>query len=218
MEGYIKAKPLLNDVYKRNGGVHPDAILNEIRAINDHIARYYDNDRSEEEKVEELAKADGHLKRMIYDAYKQLNIFFFDYMNQFEQDNFGTHWLHAEKGTVWLKYIENRDMIVEYVRQAKLNESISSEESMKWYEKAYTVQRHTYKLIDDSRSLLVLSGFNKKLAILNSQKGWLCSTICLAVIPAVIYEIATHRSIIVDAITTHISEYFHSFCEWGLTL
>lgn len=218
MEGYIKAKPLLNDVYKRNGGVHPDAILNEIRAINDHVARYYDSNRSEEEKAEELTKADGHLKRMIYDAYKQLNIFFFDYMNKFEEENFGAHWLHADKGAVWLQYIENRGRIVEFVRQAKLNESISSEEAMKCFEKAYTVQRHTYKLMDDNHHLLVLSGLNKRMAILNSQKGWLLSTICLAFIPALLYEIIKHWGAIVGFISTNAATLFHSFCKWGLTL
>jgi hypothetical protein len=76
MVAYVSAKPLLNDVFKRNGNEQTDAILNEIRAINDHVARFYDESRKEEERNEELIKAEGHLKRMVYDAYKQLNIFF----------------------------------------------------------------------------------------------------------------------------------------------
>ena len=46
MVAYVSAKPLLNDVYKRNGNEQTDAILNEIRAINDHVARFYDEKRS----------------------------------------------------------------------------------------------------------------------------------------------------------------------------
>lgn len=218
MLGYTKAKPLLNDVYKRNGGVYPDAILNEIRAMNDHIARFYDDSRNSEQRQEELAKADGHLKRMIYDAYKQLNIFFFDSMDKFEKEHFGAHWLHVKKGDVWLQYSDKRDEVVEYVRQAKIKESISTESAMESYAKAYVTQRDIYKLIEDNSQYLVLNKWKRWLAAINSQKGWLLSTFCLAVIPALLWKVLTHWSKIWTFFSTHVISILHRLCEWGLSL
>lgn len=218
MKSYVKAKPLLNDVYKRNGGELPEAILNEIRAINDHVARFFDNERTDKQKLDEIARADGHLKRMIYDVYKQLNIFFFDYMTEFEDNHFGAHWLRIDKGKFWLSYVEKRDFITEYVRQAKVNESISTEAAMEWYQKAYTEQRYVYQQIQERQNLLVLSEWKKKLVMLNSQRGWLLSTICLAVIPALLWEFFANFSRIATFVSTHLSALFRAFCEWGLSI
>ena len=192
MEAYVSAKPLLNDVYKRNGNEQTDAILNEIRAVNDHVARYYDGIRSKEKRSDELVKAEGHLNRMIYDAYKQLNIFFYDSTNIFEKDNFGTHWLCLDNGKFWQDYTQRRNAITGFVKNAKKQESISTEAAFKYYEKAYVEQRYTYKLIEDNREKLVLTKKIKCLNWLNSQKGWATSTIILAVIPAVIWEFIKH--------------------------
>ena len=218
MVSYTKAKPVLNDVYKRNGGEYPDAILNEIRAIIDHIARFYDEGRDENQRYDELTKADGHLKRMIYDAYKQLNIFFFDYMEKFEEDYFGKHWFRVKNGNVWLQYSKQREEVVELVKQAKIYESISTESAMYWYQQAYTTQRYVYNLIEDNKRNLVLSKWEKRLIAINSQKGWLMTTACLAIIPALVWETWMHWSIIWAFLSTHTISALHHICEWGLSL
>ena len=218
MVSYTKTKPMLNDVYKRNGGEYPDAILNEIRAIIDHIARFYDEGRDDNQRYEELTKAEGHLKRMIYDAYKQLNIFFFDSMEQFEEDYFGKHWFRVNDGKFWLEYSEKREEVVELVKQAKIYESISTESAMDWYQKAYTTQRYVYKPIGDNERNLILPKWKKKLIAINSQKGWLMTTACLAIIPALMWETLTHWSKIWAFLSAHIISTLHHICEWGLSL
>lgn len=217
-EDYVAAKPLLNEVYKRNGNEQTEAILNEIRAINDHVARFFDDNRGPDDKYDELTKAEGHLKRMIYDAYKQLNIFFFDSMNDFEEKNFGIHWLHVNKGKFWIEYKQKRDSITKIVKEAKIQEGISSEAAFKCYEQAYIEQRDLYKLIDDNHDELVLSKSRKMLNVLNSQKGWLISTIILAVVPALLWELGKHFSQIITWLATSCSSLFYAFCEWGLGL
>ena len=194
MDAYVSAKPLLNDVYMRNGNEQTDAILNEIRAINDHVARFYDKNRNEDERNEELIKAEGHLKRMVYDAYKQLNIFFYDYTNNFEKANFGVHWLYLNNGSFWLEYIQKRNSITGFVKKAKEKESICTEEAFKHFGKAYVEQRYVYKLIEDNSPKLVLTKKTKMLNWLNSQKGWATSTVILAVVPAMIWELSKHFS------------------------
>ena len=95
---YLEIKPLLFDLFVRNGGQYIDAVLNEMRALNDHIARCYADGMSIDEVYKELNKAEGHLKRLIYDCFKQLNIIFFDYMNEYEANHFGKHWLRVKDG------------------------------------------------------------------------------------------------------------------------
>ena len=217
MEAYVSAKPLLNDVYKRNGNEQTDAILNEIRAINDHVARFYDEGRKEEERNEELIKAEGHLKRMVYDAYKQLNIFFFDSINGFEKANFGVHWLYLNDGNFWLEYIQKRKDIIGSIKEAKEQESISAEAAFECFEKAYVEQRYVYKLIEDNRRGLVLTKNAKRLNWLNSQKGWATSTVILAVVPAMIWVFSKHFSELWVSVKIIATELFRSFCEWGLS-
>lgn len=217
MVAYVSAKPLLNDVYKRNGNEQIDAILNEIRAINDHIARFYDDRRKEEDRNEELIKAEGHLKRMVYDAYKQLNIFFYDYTNNFENTNFGVHWLYLNDGSFWLEYIQKRNAITGFIKEAKEQESISQEAAFERFEKAYVEQRYVYKLIEDNWQKLVLTKKAKRLNWLNSQKGWATSTVILAVVPAMIWELIKHFSELWIFVKTIATELFRSCCEWGLS-
>lgn len=68
-----KLKPLLafEESVAQN---FPGPILNEIRAMNDHVSRCYWAEKSEQECLEEVRKAKGHLSRSILDAYKYLVI------------------------------------------------------------------------------------------------------------------------------------------------
>lgn len=66
------AKPLMDDMNVRLGGVYPENCLNEIRAMLDHVSRCYRTEtleiKSEEkEKIcnEELSKAEGCVIRPI---------------------------------------------------------------------------------------------------------------------------------------------------------
>lgn len=77
-----KLKPLLafEESVAQN---FPGPILNEIRAINDHVSRCYWAGKSDAECLEEVRKAKGHLSRSILDAYKYLVIVYERKINEF---------------------------------------------------------------------------------------------------------------------------------------
>lgn len=52
----------------------PGPILNEIRAVNDHVSRCFIAERTESEHLDELNKAKRHLTRATLDCYKILLI------------------------------------------------------------------------------------------------------------------------------------------------
>lgn len=63
----------------------PGPILNEIRAMNDHVSRCYWTDKAEADCLAEVKKAKGHLTRSILDAYKYLVIVYERKVSEFYQ-------------------------------------------------------------------------------------------------------------------------------------
>lgn len=186
---YLEIKPILFDLFVRNGNQYINAVLNEMRALNDHIARCYIDGMSAEAVHKELNKAEGHLKRLIYDCFKQLNILFFDYVNEYEANHFGKHWLHVKDGEFWNAYTSLRYEVVKNVEDAKLHESFDADKAFESYQNAYVLQGKVYDLLETYDSELRLS-FQKVLwTKINSLKGWIFSTIALSVIPSALWEI-----------------------------
>lgn len=68
--------PLLLELKLRRGDDHLLGINNEIRALNDHIARCYSESENitSQQRMEQLSKAEGHVRRLILDCFKQLNM------------------------------------------------------------------------------------------------------------------------------------------------
>jgi hypothetical protein len=189
IHSYLEIKPVLFDLYKRNGNSHIDAILNEMRALNDHLARCYADNITVENAHKELSKAEGHLKRLIYDCFKQLNIIFFEHVNDYEEKYFGPHWFRLDGGRFWSDYTAWRYEVVKNVEQAKKYESIDAEKACDNYQNAYVVQGKVYDLLENNKSNLQLSKPRILWMKLNSLKGWGLTTFILAVIPSVLWEI-----------------------------
>lgn len=188
ISSYIEIKPVLWDLYKRNGYHHPDAVLNEIRALNDHIARCYRDDVSVEDAYDELSKAEGHLTRLIYDCFKQLNIIFFDYMERYEKLNFGLHWLRCEGGAFWEKYITNRKDIVKHIEDAKKYESVDTNQSFNCYQNAYAMQGEVYNLLNNYVKQLKLNWLKRLLQRISPFWRWFLLMAVLTIIPSCIWE------------------------------
>ena len=79
-----KLKPLLA-LEETVAQSFPGPILNEIRAMNDHVSRCYWTDKSEADCLAEVKKAKGHLTRSILDAYKYLVIVYERKISEFYQ-------------------------------------------------------------------------------------------------------------------------------------
>jgi hypothetical protein len=136
---------LLGEVTARNEGKTPANCMNEVRALTDHIARCYLPDQTEQKKNEELSKAEGHLRRLTFDCFKQLNIFMYDNLQKMEKTSFTKDWFRWDGGSFWVTYSENRKCAKKSVVEAKQKESIDSEEAMK----LYNVAHDSYMVIEE---------------------------------------------------------------------
>lgn len=205
ISSYIEIKPVLKDLYERNGGEIIDGIFNEIRALNDHIARCYQSLTNDQDIYIELCKAEGHLKRLIYDTFKQLNIIFYDYMAEYEDKHFGEHWISLDKGGFWRNYLSKRNEITLKIEEAKNQESKNSDIALDYFQESYVLQGEVYDLLDNNKQNLELSWLNDKWQKINSWKGWIISTFVLAVVPSLLWEAFINWSEIYIWICTSLS-------------
>lgn len=181
-------KPLLADIQaRRSDDKLPDNFLNEIRALNDHIARCYRNDISDRHFIDsELTKAEGHLRRLIYDCFKQLNIYISDTLEFKEKKYYSEMWLTHKKGVFWADYSKHRMYAQQYVIEAKKSESIDSDKAMSQYEKAFQNYRGAEELLLENKNMLRISLVNKYILKVGHFGWWFFITIVLSVISAVI--------------------------------
>lgn len=178
-------KPLLADIKARRAdGKLPDNFLNEIRALNDHIARCF---RSDVKDIDaELTKAEGHLRRLIYDCFKQLNIYINDILVQKESLFYSDLWLTYDNGRFWIEYSKSRRYAQRNVVDAKKAETVNPERAMALYEKAFQNYRNAENMLLQHKSMLWRSLVNKYWLKANHFSGWILITVLLAIISAII--------------------------------
>ena len=179
-------KPLLSDIKVRNRGSIPNNFLNEIRALNDHIARCYRPDIKQQDVDAELTKAEGHLRRLVYDCFKQLNIYICDTLVRKEKMFYSDLWLTHNDGKFWVEYSKNRKYAQINVIKAKKAESIDSDKAMTLYEKAFQNYRHAEDLLIANKRMLVKSFLYKYIQKINHFGWWLLITVILSAIAAII--------------------------------
>lgn len=179
-------KPLLSDIKARNGGGLPNNFLNEIRALNDHIARCYRQDITQQNIDAELTKAEGHLRRLVYDCFKQLNIYISDTLALKEKRFYSDLWLTHNEGKFWKEYSKNRKYAQINVIEAKKAESIDPDKAMTLYEKAFQNYRHAEDLLIENKRMLWNSFLYKNLHKINHFWWWLLITVVLSAISAII--------------------------------
>ena len=194
ISGYREqAKPLMDDMYVRLGGIYPENCLNEIRAMLDHVSRCYraeDTDKSNEEKDsicnEELSKAESHLRRLMYDCFKQLNILLYDAIHEREKKTYSSRWLYIKSGEFWSLYTEDLQLATESVVEAKKNESLDPDMAMEYYDKAYNAYCAVEQLLISHKRALNWSRCLKWFEIVNRWFAWIVVTIVLSLISSVI--------------------------------
>lgn len=179
-------KPLLSDIKARNGGGLPNNSLNEIRALNDHIARCYRQDITQQNIDAELTKAEGHLRRLVYDCFKQLNIYISDTLALKEKRFYSDLWLTHNEGKFWKEYSKNRKYAQINVIEAKKAESIDPDKAMTLYEKAFQNYRHAEDLLIANKRMLLKSFLYKYIQKINHFGWWLLITVILSAIAAII--------------------------------
>lgn len=183
-------KPLIGEIAQRHKDrMVPDNILNEIRALNDHIARCYRDNVDDDYIKGELGKAEGHLRRLLYDCFKQLNIYISDNIKRWERWTYSSRWLYREGGNFWKHYTKWRRNAQKDVIEAKKLESVDPDQALKRFESAYRNYRNIEELFKNNRRFLVGSAFSGILSKAFSGFGWLIVTMLLSVVAVFIQKL-----------------------------
>lgn len=181
------AKPLINEIAQRHRDSKvPDNLLNEIRAMNDHIARCYRDGADDNYIDRELGKAEGHLRRLLYDCFKQLNIYISDNLGRREKMSFSNRWLYRDGGNFWHQYTKWKQQAQDDVIEAKKQESIDSDEALRYFESGYQNYRNIEELFKANRRFLFFSALFSFLNKAFSGLWWLIVTIAISIIAVLI--------------------------------
>ncbi|MBR1683141.1 MAG: hypothetical protein IJ700_07290 [Bacteroidaceae bacterium] len=177
--------PMLHDIKRRNKNKIPDNCLNEIRAIVDHIARCYRTD--DPVRIEkEMGKAEGHMQRLAFDCFKQLNIFLHDGLESKIKWFFSPYWLHIDGGEFWKKFYNDRQMIIKTIVLAKENESLDADLAMSYYAQVYEGYFRIEKLLNTHKLQLCWSLVVRLYYLMSHFTNWFLITAVLALISAII--------------------------------
>ena len=182
-------KPLIADIEVRSKNNRiPINCLNEVRALNDHIARCFRDGMDEDSVSFELKKAEGHLKRLIFDCFKQLNIYLYDKIEAKENKYYSTLWLEWDEGVFWNNYLKAKTNARLVSIEAKKEETVNQEYAMKKYEEAYCNYCNLEGMLNKKGKQLWLSFIYKFATQAVKGWNWLITTIVLSIIAAIVAQ------------------------------
>lgn len=122
----------------------PGPILNELRAVNDHVSRCFVN-LSDAECNDEIGKAKKHLIRAMLDCYKLLLISYEDDVRNFYNQYKDVSLTVVNDGRFLQKLSEKHELAIRKAREAKIIESKSFPEK----ENAYTCYQEAIIAYED---------------------------------------------------------------------
>jgi hypothetical protein len=140
-------KELLADIESRYQKF-PIIIYNEIRAVFDHIARCYNNDFSDKQIEKEVEKAEGHIKRIVFDSYKLLYVFQNKTFIKFEKKTKNVDLRSIDDRRFYDGYAKLRKEARINIKNAKKIESKNHQGAFELYKKAYDTANTLEDLID----------------------------------------------------------------------
>lgn len=189
-------KPLLEMLKVRNGNKYPQNCLNELRAVNDHIARCYRVDEMPDAEIDaqarearilkEIGKAEGHLQRLGYDCYKQLIVFQVADIKHTVRNFYSSRWPRIGGGTLWDVYSDSFRTAVQKEREAKRQESIDSDKALRAYDEAYNAYFEILRAFETYKREIRWSRLLKFFERISRATYWLVVTVVLTLIAAII--------------------------------
>ncbi|MCI9244785.1 MAG: hypothetical protein HFJ82_04675 [Alistipes sp.] len=116
----------------------PAPVLNEIRAVNDHVARCFVAGKAEADYLSEIRKANGHLIRVTLDCYKIMLMCYYDQVESFRKAYCDVNLSLVSDGQFLPELTRLNGVAVDKAVEARRNESDAFPEK----EQAYA----TYKI------------------------------------------------------------------------
>lgn len=142
-------KPLIAELEAREE-TSPQPLFNEVRALNDHIARCYRANISDREIQDEIIKAQRHIKRLTLDCFKYLNVSLHESIVRFERQTRNVDLTVINNGLFYPRFRELNKLAVEEVRNAKRAEAVDTEEALIKYQEGYNLYCELENLVDDN--------------------------------------------------------------------
>jgi len=143
-------KPLLAEIealYEK----FPLQLYNEIRALNDHVARAFVAG-SEIKCKEQISKSESHVNRIILDCYKCLDLYYKRESERFDRSIASVEPRDDAEMALLLDYGKLSDDAVRLVEYAKINEKQDDKDATyQNFEKAYLAYRALHDFIIKNR-------------------------------------------------------------------
>lgn len=150
-ESYIQycdvIKPLIARIEAQSEKI-PLPLFNEIRAFNDHIARCYYNNPTDEYINEQIDKASRHIVRMTLDCFKCLIVIMYQKIEQFEKRTRNIDLTVIDNGLFYPEYSRMKVEAATAVNNAKLQELININDALIQFERACNVYTDIVNSID----------------------------------------------------------------------
>ena len=177
----------------------PMFFVNEIRALNDHIARCFIEEKDDNQIIKELGKAEGHLTRLRYDVYKQMNALLYDKTigviekKAYEQMD---GWYDDSWASFREQYYRLKREAAESVQKAKFSESRGEvvDKVVPWYKQGFDKYSDLEQLVIDKKKdfLDLEKANNKNFRLMSRMIQSSLFQIVLAIITTIISYIITH--------------------------
>ena len=176
---YIElVRPLIIEVEAKTQKI-PIGILNEVRAIHDHVARTYNEHLTEEQIKKELDIAERHVNRIVFDCYKLLCISSKRDFEKFEDDYKGVKLGEVDSGHFLPKYVSLKKEAENIFSEAKKSEAIGMsnlEKSLELFEKGTLAYSDVEDFIEsESQHLIWAADHQKKQAWKTYAIGFIIS-------------------------------------------
>lgn len=162
----------------------PLPIFNEIRAFNDHIARCYYNNPSEEYIKEQISKAQRHIVRITLDCFKCLNVILYSEIENFERRTKNIDLTVINNGLFYPEYCRQKVKASAIVREAKIKEGYEPDDALNLYQDANNVYSEIVNQINTISENVKWARIKFPLKRTLTIVGWILSVVISALISA----------------------------------
>lgn len=162
----------------------PLPLFNEIRAFNDHIARCYYNNPSDEYIDEQIDKASRHIVRMTLDCFKCLIVIMFQKIENFDKRTRNIDLTVIDNGLFYPEYSRLKVEAATAVNNAKMQESINIEDSLTEFERACNIYSEIVNSIDRINESVRWAKVRFSSKKILTALAWIASIVVSAIISA----------------------------------